>query len=80
MRTVIAGCFLAASLLAPCTSDAQAGSADTAPILVEGVVPDEATKAAVLAKVREIYGVERVVDQVRLGGVVAPPNWGENVA
>ena len=80
MRIVIAGCCLAAGLLAPCTSGAQASGADTAPILVEGVVPDEATKAAVLAKVREVYGADRVVDQVRLGVVVAPPNWSENVA
>ena len=80
MRTVIAGCFLAAGLLAPGISSAQAGGADTTPILVEGVVPDEATKAAVLAKVREVYGADRVVDQVRLGVVVAPPNWSENVA
>lgn len=79
MRTVIASCVLVTCLLAPGASGAQAGAAEAAPILVEGVVPDEATKAAVLAKVREVYGADRVVDQVRLGSVVAPPNWSENV-
>lgn len=79
MRTVIASCVLVTCLLAPGASSAQSGAAEAAPILVEGVVPDEATKAAVLAKVREVYGADRVVDQVRLGSVVAPPNWSENV-
>jgi len=44
-------------------------------ILVSGTVPDEASKAAMLARVRELYGVERVVDQIAIGNVVLPPNW-----
>ncbi len=50
------------------------------PVIVEGVVPDEATKSVVLSKVRELYGAERVVDRVRIDSVVAPPSWGQNVA
>ena len=44
-------------------------------VLVSGTVPDEASKAAMLARVRELYGVERVVDQIAIGNVVLPPNW-----
>ncbi|TWI66439.1 OOP family OmpA-OmpF porin [Pseudoduganella lurida] len=44
-------------------------------VLVSGTVPDEATKAAMLARVRELYGAERVVDQIAIGNVVQPPNW-----
>jgi OOP family OmpA-OmpF porin len=44
-------------------------------VVVAGTVPDEATRNAILARVREVYGVERVVDQLGVGSVVAPPNW-----
>jgi len=48
-------------------------------VLVSGTVPDEASKAALLARVRELYGTERVVDQVAIGNVVLPPNWNAHV-
>nr|WP_229418991.1 OmpA family protein [Pseudoduganella flava] len=44
-------------------------------VLVSGTVPDEASKAAMLARVRELYGFDRVVDQIAIGNVVLPPNW-----
>ncbi|MEO8153488.1 MAG: OmpA family protein [Rhizobacter sp.] len=44
-------------------------------VVVAGTVPDEATRNAILARVREVYGAERVVDQLGVGSVVAPPNW-----
>jgi OmpA-OmpF porin, OOP family len=48
-------------------------------VVVAGTVPDEATRVAVLTRLREVYGAERVVDQLSLGSVVAPPNWGQHV-
>lgn len=45
------------------------------PVVVSGTVPDEATRNAILARMREIYGAERVVDQLGVGAVVAPPDW-----
>jgi len=44
-------------------------------VLAAGTVPDEATKAAVLARLRELYGAERVVDQIAIGQVAMPANW-----
>ena len=44
-------------------------------VLVNGAVPDEASKAALLARVRELYGAERVVDQLSISPVSLPPNW-----
>ena len=44
-------------------------------VLVSGSVPDEASKAAMLARVRELYGADRVVDQVSIAAVSMPPNW-----
>lgn len=48
-------------------------------VVASGVVPDEATRSAVIARLRELYGAERVVDQLSLGPVVAPPNWGQHM-
>ena len=44
-----------------------------------GTVADEASKAAVLARLRELYGAERVVDQVAVGAVAVPANWNAHV-
>lgn len=57
---------------------AQTVPGTTAKVVVAGVVPDEATRQAVLAKTREIYG-DRVVDQLGVGNFVAPPNWSQFV-
>lgn len=48
-------------------------------ILVTGTVADEASKAAVLARLRELYGFDRVVDQVAVGAVAVPANWNAHV-
>lgn len=48
-------------------------------VVVSGVVPDEATRAAILARVRELYGAERVVDQLGIDKLVAPPQWAQHV-
>ena len=44
-------------------------------VLITGTVPDEATKATMLARLREVYGSEKVVDQIAVGAVVLPANW-----
>ena len=43
-------------------------------VLVAGPVADEASKASVLAKLREVYG-DLVVDQISVGAVSTPANW-----
>ena len=48
-------------------------------VVVGGKVPDEATKAAVLQKLRDTYGAVNVVDQIEVGDVATPPNWSANV-
>jgi OmpA-OmpF porin, OOP family len=59
------------------TAGINAASA-TGKVVVSGIVPDEATRQAILAKAREVYG-ERVVDQLGVGNLVAPPNWSQLV-
>lgn len=54
-------------------------SAPAAPIVVSGTVPDEATHAKLIARVRELYGADRVVDQMVIGKVTLPPNWAEHL-
>lgn len=50
-------------------------SAPPAPVVASGTVPDEATKAALLQRLRGVYGVDMVIDQVAIGNVALPPNW-----
>jgi OOP family OmpA-OmpF porin len=54
---------------------ARARADDKAPIVVSGTVADEASKAGLLARLREVYGAERVVDQLGVGTVSVPANW-----
>jgi OOP family OmpA-OmpF porin len=65
--------------LAPAAARPAPPADGAAPIVVSGTVPDEASKAAVLARLRALYGFERVVDQLTLGQVSTPPNWNEYV-
>jgi len=59
---------------------AQAAPAAAGKVVASGSVPNESTKAAVLERLRQVYGAERVVDQLEVGGVVAPARWNEYVA
>lgn len=49
--------------------------ASAGPIVVQGALPDEASKAAILARLRELYGAERVADQLSIAAVTMPPGW-----
>jgi OOP family OmpA-OmpF porin len=44
-------------------------------VLAAGTVPDEATKSSVLVRLRELYGADKVVDQIAIGSVASPANW-----
>jgi OOP family OmpA-OmpF porin len=65
----------AAFAMAPGAAPAQ----QNAPIVVTGTVPDEPAKAALLARLREVYGADRVVDQLAVGAVSTPANWNEHL-
>lgn len=63
---------------APATAPARAAAAPNQ-VVAAGTVPDEATRAAIIARLREVYGNEGVSDQLSVGSVVAPPNWASHV-
>ena len=63
-----------AGTIAPPPANATPGQ-----VVAGGKVPDEATKAAVLQKLRDTYGAANVVDQIEVGDVATPPNWSANV-
>lgn len=48
-------------------------------LIAAGTVPDEAARAAILGKLRALYGAANVVDRLEVGGVVPPPNWADNM-
>lgn len=64
----------AAPATMPAPADATPGQ-----VVAGGKVPDEATHAAVLARLRDTYGAANVVDQIEVGDVSTPPNWSANV-
>lgn len=55
-------------------------AAPASPVVVAGTVPDEATRASLLARAREVFGAERVVDQLNVvAGVRAMPQWTQQI-
>lgn len=74
---------LAVLLLVATAAHAQglpaAAASGEAPVVASGTVPDEATKSAVLTRLRALYGADRVVDRITVDSVLAPPNWREHV-
>lgn len=84
MYSFKASCALMALLLAAAPLSAQnagpAAGADERPVVIEGVVPDQATKAKLLNNLRAVYGANRVVDRIQVETIATPPNWGDYVA
>ena len=70
----LSACVLLVLLAGPATAQQEP------PVVVSGTVADEATKAALLERLRIVYGASRVVDQLAVGTVAAPSNWNEYVA
>lgn len=52
---------------------------DAAKVVAAGTLPDEASRAAIMGKLRDLYGAANVVDHLEVGGVVPPPNWTEHM-
>lgn len=61
------------------TGHAQGLPTGSGPVVVSGVVPDESTRQAIVARLRELYGAEQVVDQLGVGPLATPPNWSQTV-
>jgi OOP family OmpA-OmpF porin len=78
MRRTSSGKALAIGLVLAIAISTPAAAAD-APVVVEGLVPDEATRAGILQRVRAIYGDARVMDRMEVGAVTAPANWSRYV-
>lgn len=47
-------------------------------VVVRGVVPDEAARAAVLARLRALHGPQ-VIDQMEVASVATPPQWVDQI-
>jgi OOP family OmpA-OmpF porin len=60
-------------------ASASAPASGSGSVVVAGTVPDEATRASILTPLRAVYGSARVVDQLSLGSVVAPPQWQQSL-
>lgn len=76
---MLSGLLLIGAVHAQSVSSPAANNSAQRPVVVSGTVPDEATRQAILAKVRALYGDSRVVDQLGVDAVTAPPNWSDYV-
>jgi OOP family OmpA-OmpF porin len=48
-------------------------------VIVTGKVPDETSKAGILAPLHLLYGANNVIDQIEIAPVVLPANWNNYV-
>lgn len=48
-------------------------------VILQGLVPDDAYRAAIVARVMALYGRERVADRLAIGGVTASNQWRQDV-
>lgn len=53
------------------------GASAAGPVLLEGTVPDETTRRALVDRAAEIFGAGAVEDRLRVAPVAAPPGWRE---
>jgi OOP family OmpA-OmpF porin len=79
LTLLAAGTAPSAAPAQPVAAPAASAPGHAGPVVVSGVVPDEATRAAILARVRELYGAQRVVDQLGIDKLVTPPQWAQQV-
>ncbi len=77
-RIILSALLLAFNTLAEAQSNTPVAE-EPAKVVASGSVPDEASRAAILGKLRDLYGAANVVDRLEVGGVVPPPNWTENM-
>lgn len=64
----------------PAQSAPDTNSQDSDKVVISGNVPDEAARAAIVSRLRDVYGNGRIVEQLEVGGVVPPPNWTTHIA
>ncbi len=62
-----------------CCGLVQSHTVQAAPIVVEGVVPNESSKQAILVKMQSVYGADQVVDKIQVRPVSAPNGWSDYV-
>ncbi|WP_227553776.1 OmpA family protein [Acinetobacter haemolyticus] len=62
-----------------CCGFVQSHTVLAAPIVVEGVVPNESSKQAILVKMQSVYGADQVVDKIQVRPVSAPNGWSDSV-
>lgn len=77
---IIAVCCLSFQIAHAETATASKPTEEPGKVVASGSVPDESSRAAILARLRELYGAQNVVDRIEVGGVVPPPNWSDNMA
>lgn len=77
MKKLLMTAALLASAVCMAQTPAPAAADANGPIIVSGMVADEAARAALVGRLRQVFGAERVVDQLTVGPVAASREWNE---
>ncbi|MCK7498039.1 MAG: type VI secretion system-associated protein TagF [Comamonadaceae bacterium] len=56
-----------------------ASTTRASPIVARGAVPDDATRQAIVSRLRELFGADAVDDRITIGARAAPAGWGDAV-
>lgn len=67
------------AVVTPTATPASTQAALPGQVVAAGTVPDDATKTAILGRLRDLYGQGNVVDHIEVGDVAVPANWSANV-
>lgn len=49
------------------------------PVIVEGIVPNDASKQALLNRLSSIYGKDQVIDKIQVRAISTPNGWDESI-
>jgi len=79
MRKLIIGVLVLCSAAVQAQTPVASSAVQDGMVTVSGTVPNESTRASVIAQLRTLYGADHVVDHIEVGGVVTPANWSRYV-
>lgn len=78
-KSVLNGAVALGLACGPMAWAQQVEPAAVSPVVLQGVVPDDSYRAEVMARLMALYGRERVIDRLSIGGVTASAQWRQDV-
>ena len=80
IRPMLSHIIFSLPLLANSYASAQTPAPHANRVVISGTVPDEVTKAALVAKLQDVYGPGEVIDQLSVGDVTTHARWSADIS